>query len=133
MFDDLVRSGRVRELAGKGPNNRANQLRAARYIPAVEYIRAQRVRTLLIQQMNAIFERVDVFLSPASSASVTMANLTGHPAVVVKAGFADNMPEALMITGRLYEESAILRVAHVYERQTPWTDRHPQLVQQQTQ
>jgi Asp-tRNA(Asn)/Glu-tRNA(Gln) amidotransferase A subunit family amidase len=133
MFDDLVRSGRVRELAGKGPNNRANQLRAARYIPAVEYIRAQRVRTLLIQHINAIFERVDVFLSPASSASVTMANLTGHPAVVVKAGFADNMPEALMITGRLYEESAILRVAHVYERQTPWTDRHPQLVRQQTQ
>jgi Asp-tRNA(Asn)/Glu-tRNA(Gln) amidotransferase A subunit family amidase len=125
MFDDLVRSGRVRELAGKAANHRANQLRAARYIPAVEYIRAQRVRSLLVQQMNALLSQVDAFIAPASSASVTMTNLTGHPALVLKSGFLDGMPEAVMVTGRLFDEPTILRVAYAYERRTPWRDRHP--------
>jgi len=125
MFDDLVRSGRVRELAGKAANHRANQLRAARYIPAVEYIRAQRVRTLLLQQVNALFTQVDAFLAPPSSASVTMTNLTGHPAVVLKSGFVEGMPEAVMVTGRLFDETTVLRVAHAYERRTSWHDKHP--------
>ena len=63
MFDELLRTGAINELADKGTNGRANQLRAARFIPAVEYIRAQRVRTLLLQQMNAVFDSIDVFLS----------------------------------------------------------------------
>ncbi len=127
MFDDLVRSGRVRELAGKAANHRANQLRAARYIPAVEYIRAQRVRTLLLHQMNALLATVDAFVAPASSASVTMSNLTGHPAIVLKSGFVDGMPEAVMVTGRLFDESTILRVAQAYQRRTTWSQQHPQL------
>jgi Asp-tRNA(Asn)/Glu-tRNA(Gln) amidotransferase A subunit family amidase len=127
MFDDLVRSGRVRELAGKAANHRANQLRAARYIPAVEYIRAQRVRTLLLHQMNALFTRVDAFVAPASSASVTMSNLTGHPAIVLKSGFLEGMPEAVMVTGRLFDEATVLRIAQAYERRTPWSQRHPAL------
>jgi Asp-tRNA(Asn)/Glu-tRNA(Gln) amidotransferase A subunit family amidase len=127
MFDDLVRSGRVRELAGKAANHRANQLRAARYIPAVEYIRAQRIRTLLLQQMNTLFANVDAFIAPSSSASVTMTNLTGHPAIVVKSGFVEGMPEAVMVTGRLFDELTILRIAQAFEQRTPWRDRHPQL------
>ena len=127
MFDDLVRSGRVRQLAGKAANHRANQLRASRYIPAVEYIRAQRVRTLLLQRIDALFTRIDAFVAPVSSASVTMTNLTGHPAIVMKSGFVEGMPEAVMVTGRLFDEAAILRVAHAYERRTPWSRRHPAL------
>jgi Asp-tRNA(Asn)/Glu-tRNA(Gln) amidotransferase A subunit family amidase len=125
MFDDLVRSGRVRELAGTAAHHRANQLRASRYIPAVEYIRAQRVRTLLVARMNALFESIDAFLAPPSSASVTITNLTGHPAAVLKSGFVDGMPEAVMVTGRLYDEATVLQVAHAYERATPWRNRHP--------
>ena len=89
----------------RAPNGRANQLRASRFIPAVEYIRAQRVRTLLLQQMNALFETVDVFLAPSRSDSVTMTNLTGHPAIVLPAGFVDGMPIALMLTGKLWDEA----------------------------
>jgi aspartyl-tRNA(Asn)/glutamyl-tRNA(Gln) amidotransferase subunit A len=77
--------------------------------------------------MNALFTGVDAFLAPTSSASVTITNLTGHPAVVLKAGFVDGMPEALMVTGRLFDEATILRIASAYERATPWKDRHPQL------
>ena len=104
-------AARINELADKGPNGRANQLRASRFIPAVEYIRAQRVRTLLMQQMNALFETVDVFLAPSQSDSVTMTNLTGHPAVVLPGGFVDEMPVALMLTGKLWDEATLLRAA----------------------
>jgi Asp-tRNA(Asn)/Glu-tRNA(Gln) amidotransferase A subunit family amidase len=127
MFDELLRSGSVNELADKGSNGRANQLRATRFISAVDYIRAQRVRTLLMQQMNALLESVDVFLAPSSSESVTVTNLTGHPAVVLPAGFAGNMPVALMVTGRLWGEDGVLRVAAAFEGATEHHTRHPSL------
>ena len=127
MFDELVRGGGINELADKGPNGRANQLRATRFIPAVDYIRAQRVRTLLVQQMNALFESVDVFLAPSGSDSVTATNLTGHPAIVLPAGFVDNLPIALMVTGKLWGEADVLRVAAAFESATDWHKRHPNL------
>ncbi len=76
-FDDMIRAGRVNELAGKGPNDRANQLRISRVIPAVEYLRAQRTRALLGRHMEDLMTRCDVFVTPATSPSVTTANLTG--------------------------------------------------------
>jgi len=127
MFDELLREGRINQLADKSPNGRANQLRATRFIPAVDYIRAQRVRTLLVQQTNALFEHVDVFLSPSSSASMNLTNLTGHPAAVVPAGFVDGLPIALMITGRLWDEATVCRVAQAFEAATDWHTRHPSL------
>ena len=115
-FDDLVRAGRVGELTGKGPNDRANQLRASRFIPAVEYVRAQRVRTLLGQQMEDVFDGCDAILTPSTSPSVTTTNLTGHPAVTVNAGFARGLPVGVMLTGRLYDEATLLAIALAYEK-----------------
>jgi Asp-tRNA(Asn)/Glu-tRNA(Gln) amidotransferase A subunit family amidase len=125
MFDELVRTGAINELADKGPNGRANQLRAARFIPAVDYIRAQRVRTLLVQEMNALFEKVDAFLSPAVSESVVATNLTGHPAITVPAGFINDMPAGLMVTGPLYKEERVLQVAAAFEAATEWKSKRP--------
>jgi Asp-tRNA(Asn)/Glu-tRNA(Gln) amidotransferase A subunit family amidase len=127
MFDELTRSGAINQLADKGPNSRANQLRAARFIPAVEYIRAQRVRTLLSQQMNAVFDDVDVFLAPSNSDSVTMTNLTGHPAVVLPAGFVEQMPVGVMLTGKLWDEATLLRAAAAFEAATEWHKARPRL------
>ena len=127
MFDELVRTGAINDLADKGPNGRANQLRASRFIPSVEYIRAQRVRTLLLQRMNALFETVDILLAPSQSDSVTMTNLTGHPAVVMPAGFVDDLPIGVMLTGKLWDEATILRAAAVFESGTDWHKRHPAL------
>jgi Asp-tRNA(Asn)/Glu-tRNA(Gln) amidotransferase A subunit family amidase len=64
MFDEITRSGAVDELEGQGPNDRSSQLRASRFIPAVDYIRAQRVRTLMIGAVEQLFERIDLFLAP---------------------------------------------------------------------
>jgi Asp-tRNA(Asn)/Glu-tRNA(Gln) amidotransferase A subunit family amidase len=129
MFDELTRTGAVNELADKGPNSRANQLRATRFIPAVEYIRAQRVRTLLLHEMNAVFDTVDVFLAPTNSDSVTMTNLTGHPAVVLPGGFVNGLPVGVMLTGKLWEEPTLLAAAAAFEAATNWHTAHPKLAE----
>ena len=123
-FDDLTRSGQVNEIKG---SSWGNTFRTSRFIPAVEYIRAQRARTLLNRQMDVLMSRYDVFLSPTGSASLGITNLTGHPAACLKAGFVDGLPQALMITGRLYDEAAVLRVALAYERVTKWHTMNPAL------
>jgi Asp-tRNA(Asn)/Glu-tRNA(Gln) amidotransferase A subunit family amidase len=86
MFDELVRSGGINQLADKGVNGRANQLRASRFIPAwTTSARSGSARSSSADESD--LPSVDVFLAPSSSASVTMTNLTGHPAITVPAGF----------------------------------------------
>ena len=77
--------------------------------------------------MDALFESVDVFMAPSQSESVTITNLTGHPAVVVPAGFVDGLPVALMLTGKRWDEATVLRAAAGFEAATAWHTRHPDL------
>src|SRR5262245_29367675 len=127
-FDDLTRSKGIDQLTEQGPGAWPNTFRTSRFIPAVEYIRAQRARTLLIRKMDTLMSKYDVFLAPArGSASLPLTNLTGHPAICLKNGFIDGMPQALMITGRLYDEATVLRVALAYERVTQWHTMNPSL------
>ena len=127
-FDDLTRSKGIDQLTEQGPAAWPNTFRTSRFIPAVEYIRAQRARTLLVRKMDALMAQYDVFLSPArGSASLPITNLTGHPALCLKAGFTGGLPQALMITGRLYDEATVLRVALAYERATKWHTMNPNL------
>ena len=123
-FDDLTRS---KDIADPSLNTWPNSFRTHRFVPAVEYIRAQRARTLLIQQTERLMSEYDVFLSPTNSGSLGLTNLTGHPAVAVKAGFIKDMPIMLMATGRLYDEATLLRVALGYERATAWHTMNPTL------
>lgn len=127
-FDDITRSGAINQLSGQEPNDWPNTFRSSRFIPAVEYIRAQRARTLLMREMDALMSKWDVFVSPApGSASLLITNLTGHPAVCVPCGFLKGLPQAIMFTGGLYDEGAPLRVAMAYERATNWHTMHPKL------
>jgi Asp-tRNA(Asn)/Glu-tRNA(Gln) amidotransferase A subunit family amidase len=127
-FDDITRDGSVNQLSGQAPNDWPNSFRTSRFIPAVEYIRAQRARTLLMREMDKLMSSWDVFVSPApGSASLLITNLTGHPAVVAPCGFINNLPRAIMFTGNLYDEAAPLRVALAFERATKWHTMHPKL------
>ena len=121
-FDDLTRTDAIRD---PSLNTWPNTFRTHRYVPAVEYIRAQRARTLLMRQMDEFMAEYDVFLSPTNSDSLGLTNLTGHPALALRAGFHEDMPIELMITGRLYEEATVLRVGLAYERATEWHRRSP--------
>jgi Asp-tRNA(Asn)/Glu-tRNA(Gln) amidotransferase A subunit family amidase len=127
-FDDITRDGRVNQLSGQSPGDWPNSFRTARFIPAVEYLRAQRARTLLMREMDQLMSKWDVFVTPApGSASLLITNLTGHPAVVLPCGFINNLPQAIMFTGNLYDEAAPLRVAMAYERATKWHTMHPNM------
>ena len=127
-FDDITRDGRVNQLSGQSANDWPNSFRTSRFIPAVEYIRAQRARTLLMREMDSLMSKWDVFVTPApGSASLLITNLTGHPAVVTPCGFINGLPQAIMFTGNLYDEAAPLRVALAYERATKWRTMHPNL------
>jgi len=127
-FDDITRDGRVNQLSGQEPGDWPNSFRMARFVPAVEYLRAQRARTLLLHEMEKLMAQWDVFVSPApGSASLLVTNLTGHPAVCVPCGFINNLPQAIMFTGGVYDEGAPLRVALAYEQATKWHTMHPKV------
>jgi Asp-tRNA(Asn)/Glu-tRNA(Gln) amidotransferase A subunit family amidase len=127
-FDDITRDGRVNQLSGQGAGDWPNTFRTSRFIPAVEYLRAQRARTLLMHEMEKLMSQWDVFVSPApGSASLLVTNLTGHPAVCVPCGFINDLPAAIMFTGGLYDEVSPLRVALAFERATKWHTMHPKM------
>ena len=123
-FDDLTRGPGIKD---ESLNTWPNTFRTHRFVPAVEYIRAQRIRTLLMREMDKLMSEYDVFLSGTNSATLGLTNLTGHPAVAVRAGFVANAPLMLMVTGRLYDEATTLRVALAHERGSSWNARKPEL------
>ena len=128
-FDDITRSGEVDQLVRQDPGAWPNSFRTARMIPAVEYLRASRVRTLLIEQMARATADVDVFVAPAFGGSTLMTtNLTGHPAVVLPCGFReDGTPTSITFIGSLYGESKLCTVARAYQDATDFHRRTPDL------
>lgn len=124
-FDDITRDGRVRTLKGQAPGDWPNTFRTSRLIPAVEYLRAQRVRTRLMEQTEKAFADWDVIVAPPFPL-MRLTNLTGHPQIVVPCGFAaDNLPRGLSFYGRLYDEGSPARVAHAFQQVTDWHKRQP--------
>ena len=69
----------------------------------------------------------NVFISSTGSRSLSLTNLTGHPAIALRAGFLDETPVDFMITGRLYDEATLMRVALAHEQATKWHERTPSL------
>jgi Asp-tRNA(Asn)/Glu-tRNA(Gln) amidotransferase A subunit family amidase len=126
-FDDLTRSGGVNQLKGQSPGDWPNTFRTARLIPAVEYIRAQRARTLLMHRMDAFMADWDVLVSPPFGGLLLVTNLTGHPQIVTPCGFVNGLPQGLVFTGKLYEEGGPMRVAMTFEKATKWHTMHPKL------
>jgi len=126
-FQDLTLSGRddelVRQVRGAWPN----VFRQAQFIPAVEYIQANRHRIALTEMVEGIFDEVDVYVVPSfGGANLLVTNLTGHPQVVVPNGFLTEVaPHSVSFVGRLHDEATVLGVAKVYQEATDWHRRHP--------
>ena len=120
-FDDLVRAG-----ANEGLGNWPATFRQGQFIPAVEYIRANRIRTLLMREMEALFETVDLYVGVYD---LMITNYTGHPTAVLPNGFRKTgeteTPTSLLFTGRLYGETELLAVAHAYQQATGHHPRRP--------
>jgi Asp-tRNA(Asn)/Glu-tRNA(Gln) amidotransferase A subunit family amidase len=124
-FDELTRRIAGNELTEESLGSWPGTFRASRFIPAVEYIRAQQARTLMMHEWDALMQRYDVVLSSNQSASLGATNLTGHPSLTMKAGFLEGRPRPLMLTGRLYDEATLLRIGLAYEQATDWDSMHP--------
>ncbi len=129
-FDKLTRSNRDSLLVRQGENAWPNIFRTSRFIPAVEYIMANRMRYKLIQKMYDIMQKVDVYVAPSFGKNLLLTNLTGHPAVVLPNGFDEEGGPAgnsITFTGGLYDEGTLLEVAKVYQQATDFHKQHPEM------
>ena len=128
-FDQITRDGRVDSMKRQDDDAWPNIFRAARFIPAVEYINANRVRTQLMRDMARVMADIDVFISPSyGGRTLGMTNLTGHPTVVVPNGFTDKgTPTSITFVGGLHKEAETLSVAKAYQDATDWHLQYPNL------
>ncbi len=149
VFEDLIRSGRVDELADK---EQIAGLKAAVDLPAVDYLRAMRVRSLVQEAFRQLFLDVDMLLAPARggaapkvsdpldgsrgpsfprpasrglSGIIPAGNLAGLPALSLPCGFAGNLPLGISIVGRPFFENQMLDAGRAFQSQTDWHRRHP--------
>ena len=129
VFDELTRSNRDDLLVRQIKNAWPNVFRRARFVPAVEYLQAQRIRYLLIQDMAKLMERIDVYVAPSDVGdNLLLTNLTGHPSVGVPNGFSDaGMPTSISFVGKLFGEADLLGVAKAYQDATSFHHQHPDL------
>ncbi|MCR9229195.1 MAG: amidase [Flavobacteriaceae bacterium] len=127
FFDELVRSGGVDIMVEQDQRSRANSLRQSRFIPAVEYIQANRQRQVLIQKMQDLMKDYDVLISPSfGNDQLTATNLTGHPVIAVPTGLDDkNHPTSMTFVGNLYDEASILLLAKAFQDHTSFDEMHP--------
>jgi Asp-tRNA(Asn)/Glu-tRNA(Gln) amidotransferase A subunit family amidase len=146
-FDDLTLSGRDRLLTEQGIEDWPNQFRIARFYPAVEYIQANRARTLAIRQVSALFEKVDVIVAATNSDQLVVTNLTGHPACIVPNGLRGSdapappaidtgdddqiggpgTPVSITFLGGHYQDAKLCAFARAYQEATGFEKLHPKL------
>ena len=126
-FDELTRTNQDDLMVRQIKNAWPNVFREARFIPAVEYINANRARSLLNQEMANLMEKVDVYLIPSYYGdNLLRTNLTGHPCVVVPNGFNDKgSPTSISFIGNLYNDGNVLAVAKAFQEASDWHKKHP--------
>ena len=128
-FDELTRSDRDKELVQQGKFDWANSFRTSRFIPAVVYVNANRLRSVAIRKWDDLMKTVDVIVTPTGAANLSQlvaTNLTGHPAVILPNGFRDDgTPVSLTFLGGLFEEGKLMAVARAYQEATGFHLKHP--------
>lgn len=146
-FDDLTLSGRDKLLTEQGADDWPNAFRVSRFYSAVDYIQANRARTLAVQQMSALFNTVDIIVTPTSGMQLVATNLTGHPALIVPNGLrgADaphspamdsgeeediggpHTPVSITFLAGLYEDSTLVAFGRAYQEATGFHLVHPEM------
>jgi len=128
-FDGLTRSGQDDLLARQREDSWPNSFRCSQLIPAVEYLRASRVRRKAMLEFDAALQQVDVLVHPpGSGALLVLCNLTGQPAVCVPRGWRpDGTPRSIAFTANLYDDARALALAEAWQRSTHDHEKHPEL------
>lgn len=149
IFEELIRGGKVDELADK---KQIAGLKASLDIPATDYLKAMRIRSLIRQAFNEFFAQHDAILTtsrtgPASRISepldrapsrpspadrgfsgiIPAGNLAGVPALSLPCGFAGELPVALQLVSRAFNENLILAIGKAFQERTDWHKRRPKI------
>jgi aspartyl-tRNA(Asn)/glutamyl-tRNA(Gln) amidotransferase subunit A len=148
IFEPLIQSGKVDELADQ---KQIAGLKAGLEIPAKDYLKAMRIRTLIQAALREIFIDIDILLTPARlapapkitqpldrpasdrplpkdrglTALIPAGNLAGLPALSLPCGFADGMPIAIQLVSRPFRENTLLSIGKVFQERTDWHKRRP--------
>jgi Asp-tRNA(Asn)/Glu-tRNA(Gln) amidotransferase A subunit family amidase len=126
-FDPLTRSNRDDEMVQQNKDRWPNTFRIARFVPAVEYLNACRIRYQIMQKMRPVYDQFDFIVAPPETGDqLAITNLTGNPSVTLPLGLgADGMPSSLSIIGKLFDEARLLALAKVFQDATGYQALHP--------
>ena len=134
-FDELTLTRGIDRMVRQTKDAWPHVFRAARFVPAVEYLQANRARTLLMQRTAEALREVDVFVSPTfEGGTLGITNLTGHPCLCVpnafhpvegRPGSPRRSPGSITFVGGLYRDAETLALAHRYQQATDFHRRRP--------
>jgi aspartyl-tRNA(Asn)/glutamyl-tRNA(Gln) amidotransferase subunit A len=147
VFEELITSGRVDELADQ---RQAQGLRAGLEIPARDYLRAMRIRSMVQDAFGELFGKIEILVAPTRYTTATRitepldrsmpstpgrpkgmmgliaaGNLAGLPALSLPCGFADGLPVAIQLVGRPFSENLLLKIGAEFQARTEWHLRRP--------
>lgn len=126
-FEDLTLSNKDDLMVRQDKNAWPSGFRSSHFIPAVEYVQANRARAILIEELNKKMKGLDAFIAPAFGQNLLATNLSGHPAVVLPNGFRNGLPTSITFTGQLFGEGKLLKIAEAYQRTGDFHKKQPSL------
>jgi Asp-tRNA(Asn)/Glu-tRNA(Gln) amidotransferase A subunit family amidase len=126
-FEDLTLSNRDDLMVKQDKNAWPSGFRSSHFIPAIEYIQANRARAILIEELNKKMKGLDAFIAPAFGQNLVATNLSGHPCVVLPNGFRNGLPTSITFTGQLFGEGKLLKIAEAYQRAGDFHKKQPSL------
>ena len=127
-FDKLTRSNLDDEMVQQNKDRWPNTFRTARFVPAVEYVNACRMRTAIMRKVDPLLAEYDIIIAPPETGDqLAITNLTGHPSITLPVGYRpDGSPGSIsFIAGRLYQEALLLAFAKAFQDATPYNKQHP--------
>jgi Asp-tRNA(Asn)/Glu-tRNA(Gln) amidotransferase A subunit family amidase len=127
-FDQLTRSNRDDEMVQQNKDRWPNTFRTARFVPAVEYVNACRMRMVIMQKVDPLLGEYDFIIAPPETGDqLAVTNLTGHPSITLPVGYLKNgQPGSIsFIAGHLYDEARLLAFAKAFQDATPYNKMHP--------
>jgi aspartyl-tRNA(Asn)/glutamyl-tRNA(Gln) amidotransferase subunit A len=150
VFEDLIRGDRLQMMADPA---QAATLKAALDIPAIDYLKAMRIRSLVRAAFRELFYDIDMLLTPSRLAPaprladgvggpegrslaaggrgltgiIPAGNLAGLPAISLPCGFAGTLPVGISLVGRPWFENHLIGVGRVFQEKTDWHKRNPKV------
>jgi Asp-tRNA(Asn)/Glu-tRNA(Gln) amidotransferase A subunit family amidase len=126
-FDEFSRTDLDDQMTRQTRFDWPNYFRVARTIPAVEYVNANRHRTILMQKVNTAIQPYDVIITPSfGGKQLAITNLTGHPALCMPIGLSkQGLPNSITFLSNLFQEEALINLGKFYQNITPHDDIHP--------